>query len=145
MRLLGADRLGATQLEYGLIVALLALVIVVVWNGLGENVSKVFVAAESGVAEAGARVMAGSAQVHQEQTTSSSSSSTLGILSGLDQAADALTAPTATDSTAPAGGGDCLSVSQPQGDGGGSGDTTASEPADEDPATATAITVSGAC
>lgn len=144
MRLLGGDRHGATQLEYGLIVALLALVIIVVWNGLGKDVAKVFTAAEGGIAKAGTGVLAESAPARQEQTASSSSS-TLGILSGLDQTVDALTAPTASDSTAPSGGSDCLSVSQPKGDGSGGGDATTSDAASGDQTAARTITVSGAC
>ena len=144
MRLLGGDRHGATQLEYGLIVALLALVIIVVWNGLGEDVAKVFTAAERGVAEAGTGVLAGPAAAPREQTASSSSS-TPGILSGLDQTANALTTPTGTDSAAPSGGNDCLSVSQAKGDGGDSGDATTSDAATLDQTTTRTITVSGAC
>ncbi len=144
MRLLGADRRGATQLEYGLIVALLALVIVVVWNGLGEDVTKVFTAAEGGVAKAGAGILAGSAPAPRKQSTSSSSS-TLGILSGLDQTANSLTAATDSASATSSGASDCLTVSQPKDDGSGGGDATASDPANEDPTAATAITVSVAC
>lgn len=58
---------------------------------------------------------------------------------------DALTAATAWDSTAPPGGSDCLSVSQPQDDSGGGGDATTSDPANEDLTAPTAVTVAGAC